>query len=61
MVHLMVPFYVLCVIATKVHLGIDQKNNFKSSNWIRHVKQCVQEKEGKEKTRDNLIFSGRST
>ena len=33
------------------HLGVDQKNYFKLSNWICHVKQCVQEKEGKEKER----------
>ena len=50
---------ILCIMCnTKVHLGVDQKNNVKLSNWICHVKQCVQEKEEKdrgEKTRGNLL------
>ena len=41
---------ILCIICnTKVHVGVDQKNNVKLSNWIRHVKQCVQEKGEKDK------------
>ena len=27
-----------------IHLGIDQKNNIKLSNWIRHVKICIKQK-----------------
>ena len=51
-VHLLVLyilFYVRIMCNTKVHLAVDQKNIVKLSNWIRHVKLCVQEKEGKDK------------
>ena len=60
---------ILCVMPnTKVHLAVDQKNNVKLSNWIRHVKLCVQEKEGKDKRGKekgqlalNKYFSGHSS
>ena len=29
---------------SRIHLGFDQRSNFKLSNWICHVKQCIQEK-----------------
>ena len=34
-----------CIMCDKaIHLGIDQNNGIKLSNWIRHVKLCVQHK-----------------
>ena len=38
---------ILCIMCNTK--AVDQKNNVKLSNWIRHVKLCVQEKEGKDK------------
>ena len=39
-----------CTMCDKnIHLGIDEKNGIKLSNWIRHVKQCVQQKKSQSK------------
>ena len=34
----------------KVHLGVSSNKFVKLSNWIRHVKGCVQENRGKQKS-----------
>lgn len=48
---------------SRIHLGFDQNNNFKLSNWIRHIKQCTQEKKEKQKGQLSLtnFFGGSSS
>ena len=45
-----------------IHLGVDQKNGIKLSNWIRHVKVCVNQKRvrGKQQLMTNYFSSNTS-
>lgn len=45
-----------------IHLGVDQKNNIKLSNWIRHVKICIKQKrvQGKQQLMTNYFSSNTS-
>ena len=47
---------------TNIHLGVDQKNNVKLSNWIRHVKICIKQKkvQGKQQLMTNYFSSNTS-
>ena len=42
---------------TRIHLNVDQSNIFKLSNWIRHVKLCVQGKRTKSKQNNQIALT----
>ena len=51
---------IICTMCdANIHLGVDQKNNIKLLNWIRHVKICIQQKrvQGKQQLMTQLFFS----
>ena len=46
---------VLCIkYNKKIHLGVNQNGVVKLSNWIRHIKPCVQEKRPKKESQLEL-------
>ena len=41
----------------RIHLNVDRSNIFKLSNWIRHIKLCVQGKRTKSKQKNQIALT----